>query len=324
MNIPARCLGALMLCALLTAGCGGSDGTPGPLPAAQQIARSRTAPAIGSNAKELLFVADPFNSTIDIFSMNGLKYELLARIDDPDGPDGMTTDASGNLYVTDEGVATEGPAVGDIKVYPKGSTIYNRLIVPGQWVPFDIAVGDDGALYVANIAPIGYFSPGSVSIYPPAASSPSRVLHLKNFQVLGITLHGHSKTIYVSYAAAGSGSGRIAEFRHARGKSIDLGVSYPEPWGILEDGSNNLLVCDGAGIIDVYSESDGKLVKQISVPNGAAWMAFNKKRSHLYVSNFQQVEILSYPAGKVIGAIDNQGWGKYNYPTGLADWPPPQ
>lgn len=324
MKIPTRWLYALS-CALLAAGCGGpiaSNRTGGSLPPAVQ--HGWISPGAGSNAKELLYVADPFNATIDIFSMHRRAYELVGRISDPDGPDGMTTDAAGNLYVTDEGVATEGPAAGDIKVYPKGSTEYARLIVPAKWVPFDAAVGDDGSLYVANIAPIGYFSPGSVSVYPPEASVPARVLRLKNFQVLGITLHRHTKTIYVSYDAAGSSGGRIAEFRRARGKALDLGVSYPEPWGILEDGSNHLLVCDGSGTIEIYAESDGTLVKQISVPNGAMWLAFNHDRSRLYVTNFQQVEILSYPAGKVIGAIDDQGWGKYNYPGGLADWPPPQ
>ena len=56
-------------------------------------------------------------------------------------------------------------------------------------------------------------------------------------------------------------------------------MSYPEPWAILEDASNNLLALDGSGTVEVYSEVSGKLVQQISVPNGAAWEAFNQKRS---------------------------------------------
>ena len=53
--------------------------------------------------------------------------------------------------------------------------------------------------------------------------------------------------------------------------------SCPEPWAILEDGSNNLLALDGSGTVEIYSEATGKLVQQISVPNGAAWEAFNQK-----------------------------------------------
>jgi hypothetical protein len=176
-------------------------------------------------------------------------------------------------------------------------------------------------MYVANIAPFAKFSPGSVSIYPPAASEPSRVLRLHNFRVDGITLHAQTNTIYISYQGSGS-NGSIAEFKHARGGAINLGVSHPEPWAILEDGSNNLLALDGSGTVEVYSEATGKLVQQIAVPDGAAWEAFNQKRSELFVSNFDVVEVLSYPAGAVLGSID-EGWSKSNYPSGVAYWPPP-
>ena len=278
------------------------------------------------SAKALLYVGDPtgspsYSGVIDILSLHGLQYKLVGQIQDDAMPEGMTTDAAGNLYVADLGVATEGPATGDIKVYPKGSTKYSRYIVPTKWVPYDIAVGSDGTMYVANIAPFASFSPGSVSIYPLGASQPSRVLHLHNFQVDGITLHAQSNAIYVSYQTESS-SGNIAEFKNARGKAIYFGASYPEPWAILEDGRNNLLALDGSGTVEVYSEATGKLVQQIPVPNGAAWEAFNHKRSELFVSNFEQVEVLSYPAGKVLGSI-NEGWSTSNYPTGVAYWPPP-
>jgi len=331
MNTPSwrRC--AAVCSILFAAGCAGSNapgGTPPLAPAWSAQARhtgSWISPEVKS-AKALLYVGDPtgspsFSGVIDIFSLHGLKSELVGQIQDDNSPEGMTTDAAGNLYVTDLGVSTEGPAPGDIKVYPKGSTIYSRLIVPAKWIPFDIAVGKDGTMYVANIAPRVSFSPGSVTIYPPDASQPSRTLHLQNFQVDGITLHAQTNTIYISYQSD-SGDGHIAEFKHARGKAADLGVTYPEPWSIREDGNNNLLALDGSGTVEVYSEATRKLVQQIAVPNGAAWEAFNQKRTELFVSNFEQVEILSYPAGAVIGSI-NQGWSKSNYPTGIAYWPPP-
>jgi sugar lactone lactonase YvrE len=322
-----------MLSLVTAAGCGGQYGpstaTANGMPPAESAARrfhSWISPEV-KHARNLLYVADPtgepsYTGVIDIITVNGLKYKLLGQIQDDDDPDGMTTDAYGNLYVTDEGVATEGPAPGEIKVYPKGSTSYSRLIQPANWIPFDIAVSPNGTMYVANIAPLGYFNPGSVSIYPPQASQPSRVLRLPNFQVYGITRHNNTSTIYISYAPEGS-EGRIAEFVHARGKAIQLGVSYSDPWGILEDGNDNLLACDGSGTIEVYAEATGKLVQQISVPSGCMWLAFNQQRTRLYVSNFDQVEILSYPGGAALGTI-NEAWSTQNYPTGVAYWPPPQ
>jgi DNA-binding beta-propeller fold protein YncE len=316
---------------LLASGCAGATTSAGS--ASVMPASSAGLPHSGGwmspevkSAKALLYVGDPtgspsYSGVIDILSLHGLQYKLVGQIQDDEMPEGMTTDVAGNLYVADLGVATEGQAHGDIKVYPKGSTMYSRYIVPIHWVPYDIAVGGDGTMYVANIAPFAKFSPGSVSIYPPAASQPSRVLRLHNFQVDGITLHDRTNTIYISYQGNGS-NGDIAEFKHARGKAIDLGVTYPEPWAILEDGSDNLLALDGSGTVEVYSEATGKLVQQISVPNGAAWEAFNQKRSELFVSNFDLVEVLSYPAGKLLGSI-NEGWSKSNYPTGVTYWPPP-
>ncbi len=321
--------GAAVLLATACAGPSAPSGAGSAIPTS--LARARNTDSWISPeakaAKALLYVGDPtgspsFSGVIDIFSLHGLKYQLVGQIQDDNSPEGMTTDAAGNLYVTDLGVATEGPAPGDIKVYPKGSTIYSRLIVPADWVPYDIAVGGDGTLYVANIAPLASFSPGSVSVYPPSASQPSRVLKLQNFQVDGIALHAHTNTIYISYQT-NSGDGHIAEFKHARGKARDLGASYPEPWSIREDGNDNLLALDGSGTVEIYSETTRKLVGQISVPSGAAWEAFNQKRTELFVSNFEQVEVLSYPAGAVIGSI-NEGWSKSNYPTGIAYWPPPK
>jgi sugar lactone lactonase YvrE len=316
---------------LFASGCGGAAtpaGSASVMPPSSDglhHAGSWMSPEVKS-AKALLYVGDPtgdpsYTGVIDILSLHGLHYKLVGQIQDDAMPEGMTTDSAGNLYVTDLGVATEGPAPGDIKVFPKGSTKYSRFIVPAHWVPNDIAVGHDGTMYVANIAKFAQFSPGSVSIYPPAASQPSRVLRLHNFQVDGITLHAQTNTIYISYQTT-SGNGDIAEFEHARGKAIDLGVSYAEPWGLLEDGSNNLLALDGGGTVEVYSEATGKLVQQIRVPNGAAWETFNQKRSELFVSNFEQVEVLSYPAGEVLGSI-NEGWSTKNYPSGVAYWPPP-
>jgi hypothetical protein len=330
METLLRRSAALGVCAVFaSAGCAGTNPGGSTLTPSAYLSRGAggwISPEAKS-AKELLYVADPtgspsYSGVIDVFSLHGLRYKLIGQLQDDNFPDGMTTDAAGNLYVTDMGVATEGPAAGDIKIYPKGSSSYSREIVSAQWIPFDIAVRS-GSLYVANIAPFASFSPGSVSVYRPNKTMPVRVLQFPNFQVYGITLHKQSSTIYVSYETQ-SDDGEINEFVRARGNPRNLGASYASPWGILEDGSDNLLACSGSGTINVYAEATGKLVKQISVSGGALWEAFNQPRSKLFVTNFQEVEIYSYPAGKLIGSIDEPGWGsRSNYPTGVAYWPPP-
>jgi hypothetical protein len=330
---PAQHTTLGLFAVLALAGCGAANptapSTAQPSPSLARSAAAWIAPEAKS-AKELLYVADPtgspsYSGVIDVFALNGLKYKLVGQLQDDYFPDGMTTDAAGNLYVTDMGVATEGPAAGNILVFPKGAKGYSRMIVSASWIPFDIAVGKDGTLYVANIAPFSGFSPGSVSVYPPNASQPSRVLKFSNFQVYGITRHNRTSTIYVSYSPTASENGAIDEFVHARGAPTNLGVSYGSPWGLLEDGSDNLLACSGSGTINVYAEATGKLVQQIPVSGGALWEAFNESRTELFVTNFQEVEIFSYPGGKLIGSIDESGWaGRSDYPTGVAYWPPPK
>jgi hypothetical protein len=310
-------------------GCGapGPSGAGGALPATgtELVApgathRSWISPAAKS-AKQLLYVGDPNAGFIDIFSLHHLKYTLIGQIGDLNSPQGMTTDAAGNLYVADIGVATEGPVPGDIAVYHQGGVLPFRFIVPASWTPFDLAVGRNGTIYSANIAPIASFTPGSVSVFKTNSDQPVRVLHLKNFQVDGIALHARSNTIYITYDTGQTG--RIASFTHARGKAKDLGVSFASPWGLMEDGTGNLLACSGPGQIYVYAEATGEIKQTIDVPNATMFEAFNHQRSLIFVSNFEQVEIVSYPGGNVVGSVTQPGWSKTSWPTGVAIWPPP-
>ena len=62
-----------------------------------------------------------------------------------------------------------------------------------------------------------------------------RTAHAEGPQI--VTRHGEEIAVVIDIADYWHLKGDIAEFKHARGKAIDLGVSYAEPWAILEDGS---------------------------------------------------------------------------------------
>jgi hypothetical protein len=286
------------------------------------VARSWISPQV-KTAKALLYVGAAVAGTIDIFTVNGSQYVLSGQIVDENAPAGIKTDAAGNLYVADLGVKSEGPAPGDIAVYPKGSTNPIRTILPTYWDPYDVAFDDTSSLYVANIAPVDGFSPGSVSVFGPH-NKILRVLRSADFdQVLGVIANPKTADLYVTYNST-LGPGRVALFRNAQGSPITLPATFGSVWGITNDGDGNLLVADGTGPLDIVSVKTGQIVSSIAVPGAPLRPAFNTDRSLLYVSNFNNfdVEIFSYPSGKLIGSINRPEWQKNAWPEGVAFWPP--
>jgi hypothetical protein len=275
-------------------------------------------------ARNLLYVANGAEANVDVFSVVGSQVAQVGSIGNLDMPEGMTTDEAGNLYVVDDFVPSEGPVGGQLLVFPKGANTPSRTINPYPQVPIDVAVDKHGTIYLANIDPITKFSPGSVWVYGASNDTPIRKLNDSNFQqVVGITVEPTTQDVYVAYTSQ-SGNGGLAVFRKGRGKAVDLGVSYGNPWGLTVDGKGNLLVCDGNGPIDIFAETGGPLLGTISVPGSAEFEAFNKDRSLLYVSNFYNfnVEVFTYPAGTMVGTVSDKNWSKYAWPTGVAYWPP--
>ncbi|MBV9647291.1 MAG: hypothetical protein JO043_07505 [Candidatus Eremiobacteraeota bacterium] len=277
------------------------------------------------SAKDLLYVASGGAQTVDVFSVSGSQITLVGQIMNFNDPQGMATDAQGNLYVVDDYIPQEGPAAGQLDVFPKGATSPSRIIPTYPLTPFDVAVDKHGIIYISNIAPVGRLSPGKVTVYGKKSDvHPIRVLRdPASSQGWGITLDSATSDVYVSYALGSTG--RIVRFSGGRGKPVDLGVAFGNPWGLKNDGSGNLLASDGSsGNIDIFPEAGGSLVGTIAVPGAPLLSTFNTTHSLLYVSNFNNhdVEVFSYPSKAMVGSITRSEWGPTSWPTGVAYWPP--
>jgi sugar lactone lactonase YvrE len=297
------------------------------MPSAVQAAAASKAVALKApylkHAASMLYIGS-VGGFIDTFTLVKGQYEKTAQLVDYNGPEGIHTDADANLYVADQGIGTEGPGVGEILIYPKGSSNPERYIVPGYNVSDVVPAGIDSYLYSTNFGPDGYFGPGSLSYYAPTGNNPVWTSVIDNsFQAWGLVRDPKSTDVFVSYSVAHSSGGSVVRFLHGRRKAHVV-ASIGSPGGMAEDGSGNLLAAS-SGSIAIISQS-GKSLGSISVSGRAYRMAFNKDYSLLYVTNYGNfdVEIFSYPAGTLVGTITSSDWSKYNWTDGIAAWPPPK
>jgi hypothetical protein len=317
MNRPIWIAAKIGACVLAVMGCGCAGGNKAVPATPDSLSAADAAP----KAKSLLFVGNSNIGIIDVFVSVDGKYQLQRQIEDPNGPEGLHTDASGNLYVADQGIGTEGPGVGDIAVYAPGAASPSRLIVPGYNIA-DVVPATKGSLFAANFGPDGYFGPGSVSAYGRTQDVPLWTTVIPNaFQSLGIVRDASSQDVFATYSS-NDDKGHIARFVHGKSRAVDLGVTYGSPWGIAEDKKGNLLAA-GGGVINIFSQT-GKARGSFEVPGIPYRLAFNTDGSLLFVSNFDNfdVEIFSYPKLKMVGTVTSNQWSKYAWPDGVAFWPP--
>lgn len=275
-----------------------------------------------SQAKKLLYVSNPTRLEIDVFSISGASATLVGQISDQNAPAGLATDAPGNLYVADMGVAADNNIVGaQVDVYAKGQTAPDRVIATSYWDPYDLAVGPDGVIYVVNIAPLDSFSPGSVTVFAKFSDKPVRTLRFSNFQAYGIFQDNPSHDLYVVYGFGGNTN--VIEFPKAHSSGRVLSMQTVNAWGITEDRSDNLLVFDApSNAIDVFRENAQKPSRTISATS-PQYGAFDAAGSLLYVSNFAgSVDVYSYPGGALQGSIQAPDWSSQAWPVGVAVWPP--
>jgi hypothetical protein len=253
--------------------------------------------------KTLLYVSEPSQSSpglVDVFSVP--QYSRVGQITGGiDKPEGLATDAEGNLYVADLDA-------NEVTVYrPRKTSPSLTLKVPDG--PLDVAVGSNGYVYVGDEA-------GAVDVYRPGATSPRlRLTNPSLTRVAGIAVTSSNDV----YAAGETGYGSsyytpaVVEFTDARksGKSLGLTGLAGRLTGVML-ANNDLIVTDfDSNEILTYPLGQTSPSSTISVPCPDR-PAINKAETKIYVPETcseDTVGVYDYPSGTLVTNLPIGGTG---------------
>jgi hypothetical protein len=119
----------------------------------------------GKVAKSLLYISDPGNDDVEIFSYP--KGQLVGTLTGFSYPQGICSDPSGNVYVADTGTA-------QIYKFAHGATSPSAVLSDPNETPASCAVDpNSGNLAVSNLLSATNFEVGSISVYPSGSTTPT-------------------------------------------------------------------------------------------------------------------------------------------------------
>jgi hypothetical protein len=162
--------------------------------------------------KPLLFVGDYTNNVVDIFLQAG-KNKMVGQITGLNGPGGLATDTSGNLYISNYGGSTGGNVVVYAPPYT-GSPILT--LNQAGYFAWTVAVSATGVVAVVNIcnAPSCATGSGSVNFYAKNSTMPCATLTDPNLtQLVGGTFDDKGNLFILGQGPAPSYSTIAGEIR---------------------------------------------------------------------------------------------------------------
>jgi DNA-binding beta-propeller fold protein YncE len=203
------------------------EGTPLPT----YVARSRNAgtftPGFGI---WYVYIADEYNSTIDIFPFKGRMQSQVGTITAGiELPYGIWFDrGTQSLYVANQSNST-------VTVYPYGSTQPSLTYSDDLSRPLFPIVDRHGDLFVSNA------NTGAVVEFLAGSTTVHAVLQTPGVEADGMAFDRHGN-LYVAYRTCPSGDGSVEKFAPGSSEGTVLGMSLSDPQGIVVDGHGNIVV----------------------------------------------------------------------------------
>lgn len=262
-----------------------------------------------ANKQKLLFVSD-YTSSIVLVFLQGVNHAqpIGEYVDGIGQPRGVAVDASGVLYVVNEGLNT-------VTEYPPGSVKPKVTLSKGISNPFDVAVDSKGDVYVSES------SNATILGFKKGAKSP-KVTITGWTHPDGMTTDSKNN-LYLTWNILGTPTGHVAKCPPLSNKCTDLGLTGLQLASDVKiDSAGNILVADSySGAIQIYAPGSTTPTRTITTTlQGPFALALDTPDTNLYFAdpaNFA-VEMYTYSTGAQWGTIT---YGSADELFGIALYP---
>ena len=237
------------------------------------------------------------------------------------GPVAVAIDQAGDFYVADEGAKL-------VAVFHQGRTHPYKEYFLGITDPFDVAVGPDGTLYVAN----GATASGGANVIEIRKGQRKPFLAISGFpgyQNPCIHVDGANNLYVASVVSQGSGSvGTVVKYPPGSSSGTTLNLpNLPLPTGITVDsaGSGDIVVSGTASLsfgaqvnVVAYYGYYGASYVGLGMRSSFGKIAFTPDASALVAAD-GTTSVHSF--SNVLAPVGAFALGPNRYPVGVAVWP---
>jgi sugar lactone lactonase YvrE len=273
---------------------------------------TRGSASYDAHAAPLLYVSNLGAKSVEVFHQGGRDQQPIATITNGIAyPVGLTTDSSGNLYVTDSG---EYNGAWVVQRYAPGATSPSKTYTTDLSEPCNIVIAKDGTIYIANYDAGGA---GWIAVYPKGdVSKEYRISDSSGGSPVSVALDA-KQNLYAMWGRGNRGSSFVYEYKPGAktGKNLDLDFAYGA--GIQIDSAGNLLAVQQVLPSEILVFPPGKTEpsKSIVLPNGGEPYALvlNRGSKLLFAGDAigNIVDLFTYPTGKfkypLAGGFSNIG-----------------
>jgi len=274
----------------------------------------------------LLFVSDNENNAIRVYDASTTTQNppvLRTITSGVSGPNGITTDLQGNLYVANY-------SSNDVTIYAPNSSSPKTTLSNGMSNPWDVKVDGFGNVYVLNV-PV-YGGQNTIDEYPAGSSSPSTTWYVpvglttSGIALLNATMRGETSIYALAYSLNPStfATGTTLTCYPGSSTCTNLGGSFGQTGGIAVVQSPTSKPFEWIGVdqyipgFDIFDQ--GQLTKQFTTGGTPEFITMDSTDTKLFVADrmYGRVTEYSFPSLTKLNTFAGgaQTYGVATYPAG--------